>query len=70
MNTVGESVLNCYVPLASEQAEQKVQHAAAYHSQAHRRYMEEAYLRGLASVRGVQAGVVAAEAFEVIRWIA
>jgi LmbE family N-acetylglucosaminyl deacetylase len=70
MNTLGESLQNCYVPLTGQQVEQKVRHAAAYESQAHRRYMDESYLRGLASVRGVQAGVPFADAFEVIRWIA
>ena len=39
-----------------------------YRSQAHRNYMNEAFIRSLAVVRGVQAGVPLAEAFELYKW--
>jgi LmbE family N-acetylglucosaminyl deacetylase len=38
-----------------------------YHSQAHRTYMQEDFIRSLAKVRGVQANVEYAEAFEIYR---
>ena len=69
MNTIAESTLSCYVRLESRHVDLKVRHAAAYKSQAHRRYMDEGYIRGLAAVRGVQANVPAAEAFEALRLI-
>jgi LmbE family N-acetylglucosaminyl deacetylase len=70
MNTVAASTLSCYVRLSDRHVNVKVQHASTYESQANRRYMDAYYIRGLVAVRGVQANMPAAEAFEVIRWIA
>jgi LmbE family N-acetylglucosaminyl deacetylase len=56
-----------YVALEPRHVDAKVAHAAAYASQAHRPYMDPAYIRGLARVRGVQAGAELAEAFEAVR---
>jgi LmbE family N-acetylglucosaminyl deacetylase len=67
MNTVRAATFAGYVRLEEEHVELKVRHAATYRSQAHRIYMDPAFIRGTATVRGVQAGVRAAEAFEVIR---
>lgn len=69
MNTVGESRRNCYVRLTPERLDVKLRHAATYRSQSCRPYMDPDYILGLASVRGVQAGCDAAEAYEVIREI-
>jgi LmbE family N-acetylglucosaminyl deacetylase len=70
MNTVHSSAWQCFVSLEEQHVEAKLAHARAYGSQQHRLYMAEEYLRGLLAVHGVQAGVRAAEAFEVVRWIA
>lgn len=70
MNLVNGSVARGYVRLEQRHVELKVRHAATYRSQAHRPYMAEAFVRGLAVVRGVQANAPAAEALEVVRWIA
>jgi len=68
-NTVRSTNLAAYVSLSPFLVDLKVKHAATYRSQAHRTYMREDFIRGLAAVRGVQANVDAAEAFEVIRWM-
>lgn len=68
-NTVGSAVWNALVALEPQHVEDKITHARAYRSQALKPYMQEAYLRGVLALHGVQAGVDAAEAFEVIRWI-
>jgi len=47
----------------------KMEALRKYQSQKHRNYFDEGFIRGLAKVRGVQAGVSFAEAFEVIRWV-
>ena len=70
MNTVRASCFPAYVRLEEEHVELKLRHAATYRSQAHRIYFDPAFIRGVATVRGVQAGVKAAEAFEVVRWMA
>lgn len=59
-----------FVSLTPDLVDLKVRHAAAYRSQDCKPYMAEAFIRGLAAVRGVQSGVSAAEAFEVVRWVA
>lgn len=41
----------------------------AYKSQAHRKYMQEDFIRGLATVRGVQCNAPLAEAFEIYKLI-
>lgn len=47
----------------------KIAALAAYHSQQHRSYMQPNFIKSLATVRGVQAGVAYAECFEAIRVI-
>ena len=68
MNTVGESLFNGFVQLGPFDLDRKVEHINTYRTQARRPYMQEQFVRGLAAVRGVQANVQLAEAFEVIRW--
>lgn len=58
----------CFVRLDPRHIERKVASLACYRSQNFRAYTREDFIRGLARVRGVQAGVEFAEAFEVIRW--
>lgn len=58
----------CFVELTDEMITRKIRSMACYESQAFRPYMTEDFIRGLASVRGIQAGVPCAEAFEVIRF--
>lgn len=57
----------CFVQLSPADVDRKVEHAGAYQSQASKPYMQPAFLRSLATVRGTQANHEAAEAFEVIR---
>ncbi len=47
----------------------KAEALKAYASQGHRNYLNENFIRSLATTRGVQIGTPFAEAFEVIRWI-
>ena len=47
----------------------KVEALKAYQSQAHRPYVNENFIRSLATTRGVQIGTEWAEAFEVIRFL-
>jgi LmbE family N-acetylglucosaminyl deacetylase len=70
MNTIRSATWAGFVRLEPRHVELKVEHVQTYRSQAHRPYMAEAFIRGLAAVHGVQAGCEAAEAFEVIRWFA
>lgn len=69
MNSVRSTQWQCFVSLDERQVEMKLAHAKMYESQQDRPYMAESYLRGLLAVHGVQAGVEAAEAFEVVRWV-
>lgn len=69
MNTVRASCFPAYVRLDPEHVDLKLRHAATYRSQAHRIYFDPAFIRGVATMRGVQANAPAAEAFEVVRWI-
>jgi LmbE family N-acetylglucosaminyl deacetylase len=70
MNTIRQATWGGFVRLEPRHVEIKVEHARTYRSQAARPYMAEPFVRGLAAVHGVQAGCEAAEAFEVIRWLA
>jgi LmbE family N-acetylglucosaminyl deacetylase len=70
MNTVRSAVWQGYVRLEPRHVEIRVRHAQAYRSQAHRPYMAEPFVRAVPTFHGVQAGCAAAEAFEVIRWLA
>lgn len=67
LNTVRESRMAAYARLDS--IEVKLAHAALYHSQVGKPYMEPRYIEGLARMRGLQCGSEFAEAFEVIRWV-
>lgn len=55
--------------LSDEDVSTKVEALKAYKSQAHRSYINENFIRSLATTRGVQIGATWAEAFEVIRFI-
>lgn len=57
-----------FLPLTPAQLDRKVQHVTTYRSQESRPYMREEFVRGLAAVRGVQAGVQYAEAYAAVRW--
>ena len=69
LNAVRANTLNAFVRLYADDITLKRRHAAIYRSQGGKPYMDPAYIEGLARVRGVQAGVDFAEAFEVIRWV-
>ncbi|MEO0073308.1 MAG: PIG-L deacetylase family protein [candidate division WOR-3 bacterium] len=58
----------CFVRLEERHISRKVESLACYESQRFRAYTSPEFIRGLARVRGVQAGCEFAEAFEVIRW--
>lgn len=66
MNII-ESDQTCLIELKPEHLEAKLAHARCYRSQEHRPYFRPEFLRGLASVRGLQMNVEYAEAFEVVR---
>jgi LmbE family N-acetylglucosaminyl deacetylase len=57
----------CFVSLDKVHVAKKLQALAHYRSQQHRLYLNEEFIRGLASVRGTQIGSAYAEAFEVMR---
>lgn len=57
----------CFVGLDERHLERKMSALRCYRSQAFRPYVSEDFVRGLARVRGVQAGTGFAEAFEVLR---
>jgi LmbE family N-acetylglucosaminyl deacetylase len=55
--------------LEEKHVEEKMRALACYKSQAHREYMKPEFIKSLAKVRGVQAGVPLAEVFEVVRMV-
>jgi LmbE family N-acetylglucosaminyl deacetylase len=57
----------CFVTLKPAHIDRKIQSLMCYKSQQFRPYANEDFVRSLAKVRGVQAGVEYAEAFEVLR---
>jgi LmbE family N-acetylglucosaminyl deacetylase len=59
----------CFIRLEERHLQVKIDHAAAYRSQAFRSYLQPEFIRSLALVRGVQINQPAAEAFEVIRTV-
>lgn len=59
----------CFIKLESTHVESKVKALNAYESQKHRSYLNENFIRSLATIRGVQITSLYAEAFEVIRWV-
>ena len=60
---------SCFVDLSEQELECKVLALSRYQSQAHRPYANEAFVRSLATTRGVQIGTRYAECFEVVRWV-
>lgn len=58
-----------FIPLEEVHIAIKINAVAEYKSQADKIYTKANFIRSLAEVRGVQAGVELAESFEVIRWI-
>ena len=59
----------CFIKLSEKNMQKKVEALTAYKSQAHRTYLNENFIRGLATTRGVQINSAYAEAFEMIRWV-
>lgn len=59
----------CFVSLDEVHVAKKLEALARYRSQQHRPYLNEEFIRGLASVRGTQIASTYAEAFEVMRVI-
>jgi LmbE family N-acetylglucosaminyl deacetylase len=57
------------VALQARHVQAKVEAMRQYRSQAHRGYVSEEFIRGLARVHGQQANSEYAEAFQVIRWL-
>jgi len=57
-----------FVTLEYRHVAQKIEAIKQYESQSSRDYATNDFLSGLARVRGVQAGIEFAEAFEVVRW--
>jgi len=60
---------NLFVYLDEFDVARKISALKAYKSQKDRPYITEEFIRGLAMVRGMQAGTKYAEAYEVIRWM-
>lgn len=58
-----------FITVSETNIEKKLSALLAYTSQQHRTYMQPAFIKSLATVRGVQAGVAYAECFETIRTI-
>lgn len=59
----------CFVRLEEQHLNKKIKAIHEYRSQAHRGYINEDFIRSLATVRGVQVGVKYAETFDVVRLI-
>jgi hypothetical protein len=60
---------SAFIHLASEHIDKKIAALSQYESQQQRAYAAERSIRGLARIRGTQAGVDYAEAFQVVRWM-
>jgi LmbE family N-acetylglucosaminyl deacetylase len=58
-----------FVSLSAAMIDKKINALKKYQSQSHRNYMQEDFIRSLATVRGVQCNSKFAEAFEVYRMI-
>ena len=52
-----------------QDVQKKIDALQCYETQHGRNYMDASFIRSLAQVRGVQAGLEYAETFEVIRWM-
>jgi len=64
-----QSHINTFIALEERHLQRKIKAVQAYKSQGHRNYTQDDFFLGLSRVRGRQAGVQYAEAFQVIRWI-
>lgn len=60
---------SCFVDIDKSMVEKKCDSLREYKSQSHRDYMNSEFIFSLAKARGVQIGVLYAEAFDVIRLI-
>jgi LmbE family N-acetylglucosaminyl deacetylase len=60
---------SAFVSLSEAHLQTKIDALALYESQGFRPYSSAAFIRSLATVRGVQVGAAYAEAFEVVRWV-
>jgi LmbE family N-acetylglucosaminyl deacetylase len=60
---------DCFVTVSEEDLEAKITALSHYKTQAGKPYMEPAFIRSLAIIRGTQIGSTYAEAFEIIRWV-
>lgn len=60
---------SCFVRLNESDLNKKIKAIHEYKSQAHRGYINEDFIRSLATVRGVQIGVKYAETFDVVRLV-
>ena len=58
---------DCFIALDKKHIDLKINALAAYKTQFGRAYMAPEFIKSLAAVRGTQAGLAYAEAFEVIR---
>jgi LmbE family N-acetylglucosaminyl deacetylase len=58
-----------FISLEERHVKKKIDALASYKTQAGRKYLNEAFIRGLATTRGTQIETEYAEAFEVIRWV-
>ena len=58
-----------FIVLDEAHVNKKIDALKKYNSQKHRTYLNDQFIRSLATTRGVQIGTQYAEAFEVIRWI-
>jgi LmbE family N-acetylglucosaminyl deacetylase len=61
---------NFFIRLTETELNKKIESLKSYHSQSHRNYMQEDFIRSLAKVRGVQCNSEYAEAFEIYKCIA
>lgn len=60
---------SAFIILSEENIKQKIYALGAYESQKGRHFIEEHFVRGIATMRGAQLGYDYAESFEVIRWV-
>ncbi len=59
----------CFIPLKEDNILTKIRALEEYKSQFNRSYLNENFIRSLATVRGIQIGEQYAESFEIIRLI-
>jgi len=60
---------DAFIPLQENHVQKKIKALQCYESQKNRKYLNENFIRSLATTRGVQINVDYAEALEVVRWI-